>query len=299
MYHRIACDSFDPWGLVVTPARFEAQLAWLAEHREILRLSDFAARLINNDLPRRAVAITFDDGYECAADVAVPMLKRAGLPATIFIPPHLIADRRQFWWDELRDLIFAYDGDTVVVADQPYPLGEMHASDRAWRPGYPPRTARQSAFHRVWLALVDLPTRKIDTLMADLRRQCSHREMTLHVRPMSPAQVRKSARAPIEFGSHSLTHPRLSSLSSTEKRHEIVGSVEACERMTGSRPTTFAYPHGILDKESITLVEEAGYTCACAAAGPSVNSRSSVFALPRMHVGDWTPRELAHRLGAI
>src|SRR5690349_5856170 len=76
MYHRIASETFDPWRLAVQPEAFAEQLAWLARHRTVLRLGEFAAFHRRGKLPRTAVALTFDDGYGCTAEVAAPMLKK-------------------------------------------------------------------------------------------------------------------------------------------------------------------------------------------------------------------------------
>lgn len=100
MYHRIAHESFDPWALAVNPQNFARQLEWLSQDRVVLRLPEFAARHRDGSLPAEAVALTFDDGYACAAEVAAPLLEKFGLPATIFLPVDLIEAGALFWWDE-------------------------------------------------------------------------------------------------------------------------------------------------------------------------------------------------------
>src|SRR4051812_30294675 len=84
MYHRIAEDTFDPWGVAVSPANFADQLDWLKRHRTPLRLLEFAEHHRRGSLPADAVALTFDDGYACNAVTAAPMLDALGIPATIF-----------------------------------------------------------------------------------------------------------------------------------------------------------------------------------------------------------------------
>ena len=56
MYHRVGVESFDPWALAVSPARFEAQLEWLARRRSVLPLAEFAALHRQGRLPRDAAA---------------------------------------------------------------------------------------------------------------------------------------------------------------------------------------------------------------------------------------------------
>lgn len=290
MYHRIAVETFDPWGLAVSPAHFAEQLQWLAGNRTVLALAEFAARHGDGTLPGDAVALTFDDGYACAAEVAAPMLERAGLPATIFIPPDLIEHGQPFWWDELKDLVLGHDGDFLTVDGARVSLGARCADDQLWRPGTKPGTPRQAAFHRIWQSLRERIPAEIDGAMADIRRRSSAEEGD--ARPMSAAQVRATASARIEFGSHALAHPWLTSLTREEKAREIRDSVEACEKLSGTRPATFAYPYGNFDAESERMVEEAGFACACATLGRPVSARSRLFALPRVQVGDWSARQL-------
>lgn len=296
MYHRIAVETFDPWGLAVSPEHFAAQLEWLSDNRTIVPLAEFAARLRDGTLPADAIALTFDDGYTCAAEVAAPLLERAGLPATIFIPPELIERGQPFWWDELKDLVLGNDAGFLTIDGARVSLGARCSGDHHWRPGAKPGTPRQAAFHRIWESLREKTPAEIDAAMADIRRQSNAEEGD--ARPMSPTQVRETASERIEFGSHAIAHPWLSSLTSAEKAREIRDSVEACEKLSGARPTTFAYPYGNLDAESERIVEEAGFACACATLGRSVSARSRLFALPRVQVGDWSARELGIALGA-
>lgn len=296
MYHRIAVETFDPWGLAVSPAHFAEQVEWLAANRTVLPLADFAARHGDGILPADAIALTFDDGYACAAEVAAPMLERAGLPATIFIPAELIERGEPFWWDELKDVVLGHDGDVLTVEGAPVGIGARSADDRHWSPGANPRTQRQVAFHRIWNSLREKAPAEIEGVMSNIRRQ-SHTEQH-DGRPMSPAQVRQTAAAGIDFGSHALTHPWLTSLTHEEKAREIRDSIERCEKLSGVRPSTFAYPYGNCDAQSERIVREAGFACACATLGRSVSAQSRPFALPRVQVGDWGARELRLALGA-
>ena len=65
--------------------RFEHLLRWVSRWFQVLPLDEAVARLAAGTLPPRAAAITFDDGYADNAEVALPALQRAGLPATFFI----------------------------------------------------------------------------------------------------------------------------------------------------------------------------------------------------------------------
>ena len=300
MYHRIADEAFDPWGLAVTPERFGAHLRWLADNRTVLALADFAAMHRQGSLPQDAIAVTFDDAYACNAQVAAPLLERSGIPATIFLPVALIERGGGFWWDELQALALHPELPSLRVGNVAVPLGEKRDADGNWRPGKPPRTLRQAAFERLWSLLRPLNPDQLDEAMASLRAQAGGRPAPdPSKRPMNAAEVRSTASASIQFGSHALNHPWLTSLGPSAKAHEIVDSIGRCEAMTGSRPAAFAYPYGNFDEESEQLVEAAGFALACATGGTAVTPRSSLYALPRMQVGNWDSARLARALSEI
>jgi peptidoglycan/xylan/chitin deacetylase (PgdA/CDA1 family) len=298
MYHRVAEETFDPWGLAVAPRHFKSQLQWLRENRTVLSLVELATMHRDGTLPANAIALTFDDGYSCAAEVAAPMLEEAALSATVFIPPELITRGRPFWWDELQQLILAHDDDYLMFEGARITLGAKQGRDSHWKPGSPPQTPRQRAFHDIWSALLHRAPTEIDRAIADLRAQVADRPTGRTPHPMRPEVIRRLARGPLELGSHALAHPWLSTLDRAEKTREIRASVEACAALSGSAPRTFAYPFGNFDEESEQIVEQAGFACGCTTLGTAVRPTSRPFALPRMAVGNWSPRQLARALAA-
>jgi len=298
MYHRIATEEFDPWGLAVEPDRFAEQLGWLAHNREVLPLGEFAGLQAEGRLPKRAVALTFDDGYACAASVAAPLLEREGVPATVFLPAGLIDTGREFWWDELAQLILDFQGSSVTMLGQAFEMPPAQEADKRWVPGRRPSTPRQKLFRDLWSELRRLDTSRIDTALAEIRSQAGADAPAREShRPMTGEEIRSRNGSVIEFGAHAFTHPSLPSLGSNEKDEEIRSSLEACARLSGKRPRSFAYPYGDVDRESIRLVQEAGFDCACTTRQAFVSRTSDAFALPRIAVGNWNLRQFADRLG--
>lgn len=84
------------------------------------------------------------------------------------------------------------------------------------------------------------------------------------VHPMlSWRQIHEMHLAGIGFGSHTLNHPRLSSLPTARARTEIQDAKKLLEDHLGTPAEHFAYPYGDLTEQTRDLVREAGHTLAC------------------------------------
>jgi peptidoglycan/xylan/chitin deacetylase (PgdA/CDA1 family) len=93
--------------MVISPARFEAQLDWLARNGwRVVRLDDVAAFLEGRQaLPERSVVITIDDGYESVHRHAWPLLRKYGFPATLFVYTDFVgAGGDALSWAQLREM---------------------------------------------------------------------------------------------------------------------------------------------------------------------------------------------------
>jgi peptidoglycan/xylan/chitin deacetylase (PgdA/CDA1 family) len=300
MYHRIAHEEFDPWGLAVAPDKFAEQLAGLAKSRTLISLSEFASLHRRGDLTDDAVAVTFDDGYACTANVAAPLLEQYDVPATIFIPASLIRRGRLFWWDELRQIVMRHPGTSLRAGGHTFQLGETQDADGVWPRDSRKRTPRQNGFYALWAHLQPLPLNQIQQTLAELRAK--HSPTTIddeQLRLMTEDEVRSIRSDKIQFGSHALTHVSLPSLTHAEKAQEIRDSVAGCERLVGTRPVSFAYPFGDFDPDCEALVAEAGFACACTVEPRAIAADDDVFALPRIKVGNWTWRQLRQQLADI
>jgi len=66
----------------------------------------------------------------------------------------------------------------------------------------------------------------------------------------------------VTFGSHTVTHPRLSKLDPSALEQEIKGSKSYLESLLGQEIPYFCYPSGIYDEAVVAKVREAGYKAA-------------------------------------
>jgi peptidoglycan/xylan/chitin deacetylase (PgdA/CDA1 family) len=106
MYHKV--DPHTPPGpvgrsLTLDPSAFEAQLEWLRKHGiRTLTMNDLADAFRRGEHPRNAVVLTFDDGYNDAADVVTPLLRKYGDRASFYVSAGFVGDGRHAGWAQLR-----------------------------------------------------------------------------------------------------------------------------------------------------------------------------------------------------
>ena len=91
----------------VSPDNFAAQLDWLARNDyRVIRLSQLAGFLQGREaLPKRAVVITIDDGYESVFRHALPALRKHGFPATLFAYSDFVGAGDALSWPQLKELL--------------------------------------------------------------------------------------------------------------------------------------------------------------------------------------------------
>ncbi|EGJ09781.1 MULTISPECIES: polysaccharide deacetylase family protein [Rubrivivax] len=98
---------------------------------------------------------------------------------------------------------------------------------------------------------------------------------------MDAPTLRRLRREGVHFGSHSLTHPRLSRLAPEQMRAEIFDSKAALEDLLGEAVTDFCYPYGDYDERARDYVREAGYRTGLTCIRGKANGARSPFDIPR------------------
>lgn len=105
MYHSI--DNQDKMTkLSVSPESFARQMEFLNKYRyNVVGLDKVAAYLQKKEkVPPRTVAITFDDGLYNNYEHAYPVLKKYGIPATMFVIIKKIGEPGYMGWKELKEM---------------------------------------------------------------------------------------------------------------------------------------------------------------------------------------------------
>jgi peptidoglycan/xylan/chitin deacetylase (PgdA/CDA1 family) len=118
---------------------------------------------------------------------------------------------------------------------------------------------------------------------------------------LSWPEVRRLASQPgIEIGSHSHTHPDLTTLSAEEARRELTESLAAVVEHTGNASPALAYPHGRTCEEVCEGARALGYACAFTGELGANDMKSELFALRRVVIaGDDDLPTFAARVSGV
>jgi peptidoglycan/xylan/chitin deacetylase (PgdA/CDA1 family) len=291
--------------LCVTPEHFAEQLDVLAQRRQVISLQSLTQALRQGRLPRRAVVITFDDGYADNLLTAKPLLEKHHLPATVFVATGYIGDRREFWWDEL-DRLFLQPGNLPQTL-QLGVNGILHKWElqdtahysqadcnrhRHWKPWHETTPGpRQQIYHALWKLMHPLSEKERQRVREDLLAWAQTEPLVRSThRTLADQEVAELARGGlIEIGAHTVSHPMLSALSGAAQQEEIVRSKRELEGILGQQVQSFAYPYGRecdYTEETTALVKEAGFACACTTSSGIIGRRASPYQLHRFPAAD-------------
>jgi len=110
LYHSIGLNNAQS---NVTPNQFEMQMEYLRKNYTVVSLDEIISFIKEGkSLPKKPVAITFDDGYQNVYQNAYPLLKKYRLPATIFITTGYVQKKmplnqiqlRMLSWTEIKKM---------------------------------------------------------------------------------------------------------------------------------------------------------------------------------------------------
>ena len=285
IYHRVYMEPDLIFPSEVHARRFDAQMGWLKALCNVLPLEEAVQRLQAGTLPRRAACVTFDDGYADNVEVALPILKRHGVPATFFISSGFL-DGGRMWNDTVIEAIRRVSGAMVDLNHLglgKHPVGTM--------------ATRNTTIGAIIGSLKYLPQEARNSQVDALQRTVA--ECLPDNLMMRAEQVRELADAGMTVGAHTVSHPILARLPAAEARREIRVGRETLEAITGREVTLFAYPNGKpvddYGLKHVAMVRELGFQGAVCTAWGSASRLDDIFQLPRFTPWDKTALRFSAR----
>ena len=244
-YHGIVGDSERPGLLHLNASRLSAHLEELLALRyQFISLSEMLSRLRAKRSVERCIAATFDDAY-AGLELALPILKRLRVPATVFVPTDSIGTGMPFWWDSIERAAGTLSVDRLASW-----AGQICG-------GAIPR-GREVEFVRAHIM-----RREVGRPSAQVRHALGSANVDAPLPPTLLPMDWRALRQWLQWegatcAPHTVSHPVLPLLSREEQRREIRDSYTRLRSETERVLPVIAYPFGLYDQSTIRAACEAG-----------------------------------------
>ncbi len=261
---------------------FSEQLAYLSRNFRIVSLAAMLSSLERHGAPSAdEIVLTFDDGLRNNLTVVYPLLKKLKTPATFFVCPGLIGSGRWLWNHEARCRLRN--------------LGRQSRMELARNVGAISHTVEGFV---AWMKGLKLHERRRveDVLRVASRCYTASREEREAFDIMSWDEIKSLDPALVTIGSHSFSHPILTTLSDDQLEFELRESRRILEEKLARPVEYFCYPNGSYDSRASGLARQLYTAALTTETGLVMNGASrDHYQLPRIPGAD-TPALMAWRL---
>jgi len=270
-YHRI-CPKKDNWQDSIEPHTFEQQMGYFCKKYEILSLAELTKHIVQKRrLPRKAIIITFDDGYMDNYLNAYPILVKYHIPATIFLTTGHISSDNLFWWDKLCYIIQKTNKRKLNLEE----FGEYSLQSVE---------ERNNTTKIITNKLIHFSENRKNLLIEKLAQIASVDIPSGLAKQLylSWAVVKQMSSDGIDFGAHTVNHPHLTNISFDQVRWETIKSKKDIERELEKEVSAFSYPYGNFNPKIVGLIKDNGFTCGVSTLPTLVQLNDNILALGRI-----------------
>lgn len=221
-----------------TSTRFEAGLRYIKKHfNPVGDQALFASRTQGSPLPRRALHLSFDDGFAECFTVARPLLLKHAIPCTFFITTEWVDNQRMFYRNKVS-----------LCLER---LAEL------------PRDAAKMVFtslnHALNIKLVDtasfeawiLGLEAKDEPVIDMAAKMFGLDIKDYLATRKPYLTRQQVLGlhndGFTIGAHTRSHTKLGLLAPDQIETEIVESARYVQELTGAERIPFSFPFSATD----------------------------------------------------
>ncbi len=285
---------FNATGKFMSPERLRYIIEKLSRDYVFVSMETLVDGLLSGRCPRKGIVLSFDDGYANACTLALPVLRKMGIPFSVFVTTGHVDTNLVLWNDLLEFAVFS-TGETALP---PGPMGRglpLQGEDQRNRAVVELKAALKR------LSLEEAQD-KVRQLCDDLSVDSNAPELG-HVRFLASDEITRMAEEGVEFGGHTVTHPILSRESRERVRTEVTECKARLETLTGRPVRCFAYPNGQRGDFNDMVKEEvrgAGYEAAFSAIPGLNRPGADLFEIKRLPTDcRWSYEELDTRVSGL
>ncbi len=251
--------------------RFEEHLKILTRDWRPITLRELVEAVeAGRSLPARSVILTFDDGYRNFLTVALPLLRKFAVPATLFV---VTGSHERLWQDEIELAVEQTTAKGVFWNGFDLSLCSVDEKRRALMRIVPAFERLGPGRHRAIRDVLQQLVRSGAYDGDDDRDLLSWEELTA---------VRNAG---IELGSHSDHHGPLTERLLEEVENALLASRQELERRFGPSRYPLSYPYGAWSPLIGAAARAAGFCCGLITR-PGLNATNAdLFGLKRFLMG--------------
>ena len=252
MYHGVL-EASDGQRIIrnIDASQFEKHILYLKENFEILSLDETLNHLSQNkiNLNKRAVTLSFDDGYENNLSVLLPLLEKHNIPATIYVLGHLAneSNRISTVWSNYID----------VLLEQ----GKQEELNRILN-----FKGENVDLHDYYNSVKELSSEGMKNVLFEFEsstifQECIKKLNEEAFQLLNVDQLKALSKSPlITIGSHAYWHCNIGIQELDSQLLELKKSKEELESCLGIEINSLAYPDGSYTRETLDIAEKLGYT---------------------------------------
>ena len=264
---------------------FEQQLIWLKRYFNPVSLAEGLVLQQQGKLPKRAVAITIDDGYLDSYTKIFPLLKKHKITATFFISTSGL--KSGFLWDELISstiLTLAVNVSELSFDGDKYPLTTYNQ--------------RLSCSKLIIEKVKYCSLQERERLIKLLLKQIGQPELCHQF--LDEEQIITLHQAGMGIGAHTVNHPILACEDNATAKAEMLKSKRQLEEIIGKPVDFIAYPNGKknidFNEKHQELAKECGFKAAFSSDWGCINKSDDPFYFKRFTPWDATESKFSLRL---
>lgn len=258
---------------------FEKKLLWFKKKYDLISYDELYESIYYHKRLNNTCHLTIDDGWLSTYRIVFPLMKKYGIPFTIFVSPEVCRSERNFWFKDMLG------------------IDENWMRERMIDKGF-----YKKGIERFSLGLLfkEIPIDSVYQLLDEYWE--SHDSQNRQSRGFVNVNELKemSDSGLVEIGAHTLTHPILALENGSRSEYEIKESIIQLSEILDKQITAFAYPNGLSGLDftyrEMDIVKKVGIKMAFSVDPGIVNSKVSPFAIPR--IGSKRRLQLGH-LGAL
>ena len=264
----------------ITKSEFNSFIKGLSKVGTPVSIGEILKIRNGKKMPQYPFAITFDDGFRNNLSLALPILVKYEVPATIYITTDFIDRNRMSWIDRIE---WAFEKKKTIKIDLPWRKNKTNISSVK---------KKIELLEEIRLFIKKNkyinPNTFADSVQTSLNLPLKYSGQSDLDRKLSWSEVSfLSSHSSITIGGHTHNHLILSHLNKDELNYEIGKSLSLIKKNTGKRVQHYSYPEGLdytYNKKVIYHLKNKGIIC-CPSAQHGINSiKTSPFKLKRITV---------------